>query len=31
LVSCSVTATRAGNTIYLPATSVVKRFFFQNR
>jgi alpha-D-ribose 1-methylphosphonate 5-triphosphate synthase subunit PhnL len=31
LVNCSVTATRAGNAIYLPATSVAQTFFFQNR
>jgi hypothetical protein len=31
LVTCSVTATRAGNEIYLPTTSVAKTFFFQNR
>jgi trimeric autotransporter adhesin len=31
LVSCSVTATRAGNAIYLPATSTATNFFFQNR
>ena len=31
LVSCSVTATRAGNASYLPATSAAKNFFFQNR
>jgi hypothetical protein len=31
LVNCSVTATRAGNAIYRPATSVAQTFFFQNR
>ncbi|MFZ4505504.1 MAG: hypothetical protein ACOYNK_04040, partial [Microbacteriaceae bacterium] len=31
LVTCSVTATRAGTTVYLPATSAAKSFVFQNR
>jgi hypothetical protein len=31
MVNCLVTATRAGNAIYLPATSVAQTFSFQNR